>query len=163
MWQLKKAYYRAFQKIMKIAMYAFDWSEPELLEGPGAIDRLPALIKSKGLRRVLIVTDQGLMSLHILDGLFAALERDGIEYVVYDGTQPNPTIDNIEDARQLYLDNNCEGVIAFGGGSPMDCAKAAAARVTNPKLSVKKMRGIIKLHHKLPPLFAVPTTAGTGS
>ena len=163
MWQLKKAYYRAFQKIMKIAMYAFDWSEPELLEGPGAIDRLPALIKSKGLRRVLIVTDQGLMSLHILDGLFAALERDGIEYVVYDGTQPNPTIDNIEDARQLYLDNNCEGVIAFGGGSPMDCAKAAAARVTNPKLSVKKMRGVMKLHHKLPPLFAVPTTAGTGS
>lgn len=163
MWQLKKAYYRAFQKIMKIAMYAFDWSEPELLEGPGAIDRLPALIESKGLKRVLIVTDQGLMKLHILDGLFAALERDGIEYVVYDGTQPNPTIDNIEDARQLYLDNNCEGVIAFGGGSPMDCAKAAAARVTNPKLSVKQMRGVIKLHHKLPPLFAVPTTAGTGS
>lgn len=163
MWQLKKAYYRAFQKIMKIAMYAFDWSEPELLEGPGAIDRLPALIESKGLKRVLIVTDQGLMKLHILDGLFAALERDGIEYVVYDGTQPNPTIDNIEDARQLYLDNNCEGVIAFGGGSPMDCAKAAAARVTNPKLSVKKMRGVLKLHHKLPPLFAVPTTAGTGS
>ena len=67
MWQLKKAYYRAFQKIMKIAMYAFDWSEPELLEGPGAIDRLPALIESKGLKRVLIVTDQGLMKLHILD------------------------------------------------------------------------------------------------
>ena len=122
MWQLKKAYYRAFQKIMKIAMYAFDWSEPELLEGPGSIAKLPALIESKGLKRVLIVTDKGLMSLHILDGLFAALEKDGIEYVVYDGTQPNPTIDNIEDARQLYLDNNCEGVIAFGGGSPMDCA-----------------------------------------
>lgn len=163
MWQLKKAYYRAFQKVMKIAMYAFDWSEPLLLEGPGAIKKLPDLIKSKGLKNVLIVTDKGLMSLHILDGLFAKLEETGIEYVVYDGTQPNPTIDNIEDARQLYLDNNCEGVIAFGGGSPMDCAKATAARVTNPKLSVRKMRGVIKLHHKLPPLFAVPTTAGTGS
>ncbi len=163
MWQLKIAYYRAFQKIMKIAMYAFDWSEPELLEGPGAIDRLPALIKSKGLDRVLIVTDQGLTGLHLLDGLYAALERDGVDYVVYDGTQPNPTIDNIEDARQLYLDNNCQGVIAFGGGSPMDCAKTAAARVTNPNISVRKMRGVMKLHHKLPPLFAVPTTAGTGS
>lgn len=163
MWQLKKAYYRAFQKVMKIAMYAFDWSEPLLLEGPGAIKKLPDLIKSKGLKNVLIVTDKGLMSLHILDGLFAKLEETGIEYVVYDGTQPNPTIDNIEDARQLYLDNNCEGVIAFGGGSPMDCAKATAARVTNPKLSVRKMRGVLKLHHKLPPLFAVPTTAGTGS
>ncbi len=163
MWQLKKAYYRAFQKVMKIAMYAFDWSEPLLLEGPGAIKKLPDLIKSKGLKNVLIVTDKGLMSLHILDSLFAKLEETGIEYVVYDGTQPNPTIDNIEDARQLYLDNNCEGVIAFGGGSPMDCAKATAARVTNPKLPVRKMRGVLKLHHKLPPLFAVPTTAGTGS
>lgn len=163
MWQLKKAYYRAFQKVMKIAMYAFDWSEPLLLEGPGAIKKLPDLIKSKGLKNVLIVTDKGLMSLHILDGLFAKLEETGIEYVVYDGTQPNPTIDNIEDARQLYLDNNCEGVIAFGGGSPMDCAKATAARITNPKLPVRKMRGVLKLHHKLPPLFAVPTTAGTGS
>ena len=163
MWQLKKAYYRAFQKVMKIAMFAFDWSEPLLLEGPGAIKKLPDLIKSKGLKNVLIVTDKGLMSLHILDGLFAKLEETGIEYVVYDGTQPNPTIDNIEDARQLYLDNNCEGVIAFGGGSPMDCAKATAARVTNPKLPVRKMRGVLKLHHKLPPLFAVPTTAGTGS
>ena len=163
MWQLKKAYYRAFQKVMKIAMYAFDWSEPLLLEGPGAIKKLPDLIKSKGLKNVLIVTDKGLMSLHILDSLFAKLEETGIEYVVYDGTQPNPTIDNIEDARQLYLDNNCEGVIAFGGGSPMDCAKATAARVTNPKLSVRKMRGVLKLHNKIPPLFAVPTTAGTGS
>ena len=163
MWQLKKAYYRAFQKVMKIAMFAFDWSEPLLLEGPGAIKKLPDLIKSKGLKNVLIVTDKGLMSLHILDGLFAKLEETGIEYVVYDGTQPNPTIDNIEDARQLYLDNNCEGVIAFGGGSPMDCAKATAARITNPKLPVRKMRGVVKLRHKLPPLFAVPTTAGTGS
>ncbi|MGN0468715.1 MAG: iron-containing alcohol dehydrogenase [Acutalibacteraceae bacterium] len=163
MWQLKKAYYRAFQKVMKIAMFAFDWSEPEVLEGPGAIKKLPDLIKSKGLKNVLIVTDKGLMSLHILDSLFEKLEEVGIEYVVYDGTQPNPTIDNIEDARQLYLDNNCEAVIAFGGGSPMDCAKATAARVTNPKIPVKKMRGVLKLRHKLPPLFAVPTTAGTGS
>lgn len=90
------------------------------------------------------------MGLKLLDGLFAKLEEAGIEYVVYDGTQPNPTYDNIEDALQLYKDNNCEGVIAFGGGSPMDCAKAMAARVTNPKMSVAKMRGILKLHHKLP-------------
>ncbi|MCM1365285.1 MAG: iron-containing alcohol dehydrogenase, partial [Ruminococcus sp.] len=100
---------------------------------------------------------------HLLDGLFAKLEEIGIEYVVYDGTQPNPSIDNIEDALQLYLDNNCEGVIAFGGGSPMDCAKATAARVANPKMTVRQMRGVLKLRHKLPPLFAVPTTAGTGS
>ena len=163
MWQLKKAWYRTYQKVMKIALFAFDWSEPELLEGPGAIKQLPDLIKSKGLKNVLVVTDKGLMGLHLLDGLFAKLEEVGIQFVVYDGTQPNPTIDNIEDALQLYLDNNCQGVIAFGGGSPMDCAKATAARVSNPKKSVRQMRGLLKITHKLPPFFAVPTTAGTGS
>ncbi|MBQ8502839.1 MAG: iron-containing alcohol dehydrogenase [Clostridia bacterium] len=163
MWQLKKAYYRTFQTVFKYAMFIFDWSEPQLLEGPGAIRQLPEFIKSKGLKKVLVVTDKGLMGIHLLDPLFEELDKAGVEYAVYDGTQPNPSIQNIEDARQLYLDNGCEGIIAFGGGSPMDCAKAAAARVTNPKTPVKKMRGTLKVWHKLPPLFAVPTTAGTGS
>ncbi len=165
MWQLKKAYYRTYQVVFKIATSTpfFDWSEPYLLEGPGAIRQLPELIKSKGLQKVLVVTDKGLMGIHLPDSMFEELEKAGIEYVVYDGTQPNPTIQNIEDAKQLYLDNGCDGVIAFGGGSPMDCAKIAAARVTNPKKPVKKMRGLLKITHKLPPLFAVPTTAGTGS
>lgn len=163
MWQLKKAYYRTFQTVFKFAMFIFDWSEPQLLEGPGAIRQLPEFIKSKGLKKVLVVTDKGLMGIHLLDSLFEELNKAGVEYAVYDGTQPNPSIQNIEDARQLYLDNGCEGIIAFGGGSPMDCAKAAAARVTNPKTPVKKMRGTLKVWHKLPPLFAVPTTAGTGS
>ena len=163
MWQLKKAFFRAYQSVFKIAMFAFDWSEPETLEGPGAIRKLPEFIKSKGVKKVLIVTDKGLMGIHLLDSLFEEMTKAGVEYVVYDGTEPNPSIENIEDARQLYVDNACEGLIAFGGGSPMDCAKAAGARVANPRIPVKKMRGVLKLVHKLPPLFAVPTTAGTGS
>ena len=163
MWQLKKAFFRAYQSVFKIAMFAFDWSEPETLEGPGAIRKLPEFIKSKGVKKVLIVTDKGLMGIHLLDSLFEEMTKAGVEYVVYDGTEPNPSIENIEDARQLYVDNACEGLIAFGGGSPMACAKAAGARVANPRIPVKKMRGVLKLVHKLPPLFAVPTTAGTGS
>ena len=163
MWQLKKAFFRAYQSVFKIAMFAFDWSEPETLEGPGAIRKLPEFIKSKGVKKVLIVTDKGLMGIHLLDSLFEEMTKAGVEYVVYDGTEPNPSIENIEDARQLYVDNACEGLIAFGGGSPMDCAKAAGARVANPRIPVKKMRGVLKLVHKLPPLFSVPTTAGTGS
>lgn len=163
MWQLKKAFFRAYQSVFKIAMFAFDWSEPETLEGPGAIRKLPEFIKSKGVKKVLVVTDKGLMGIHLLDSLFEEMTKAGVEYVVYDGTEPNPSIENIEDARQLYVDNACEGLIAFGGGSPMDCAKAAGARVANPRIPVKKMRGVLKLVHKLPPLFAVPTTAGTGS
>ena len=165
MWQIKKAYCRIYQKAFFIAQCTpfFDWSEPYVLEGAGAIRKLPALVKEKGLDNVLIVTDKGLMGIHLLDSLFEELEKAGVKYTVYDGTQPNPTIQNIEDARQLYLDNNCQGIIAFGGCSPMDCAKITAARVTNPKKSVKQMRGLLKITHKLPPFFAVPTTAGTGS
>lgn len=159
----KELYCRAYQGVFKMAMPFLNWDEPYLLKGPGAVKDLPALIKSKGIMNVLVVTDKGLMGLHLLDGMFEALETQGIKYSVYDGVQPNPTIDNIEEARRIYLRNNCKGIIAFGGGSPMDCAKAAGARVTNPNQQVIDMRGQLKIRHALPPFFAVPTTAGTGS
>lgn len=162
---LKTTYYRTYQAGFKLVMGTnlFDWKEPELLEGPGAIRRLPEFVKSKGVRKVLIVTDKGLTGLHLLDSLYEEMDKARVQYVVYDGVQPNPSIENIEEAKCIYLSNGCDGIIAFGGGSPMDCAKAAGARVTNPETSVQKMCGLLKVRHKLPPFFAVPTTAGTGS
>ena len=162
-WAVKKCWYRTYQKVLKLAMCLMNWKEPELLEGEGAVLKLPAFIRDKGINKVLVVTDKGLMNLHILDPLFAELKNVGIVYVVYDGVQPNPTIPSIEECKDMYINNSCEGIIAFGGGSPMDCAKAAAARVVKPKQSVRKMRGYLKVNKKLPPFFAVPTTAGTGS
>ena len=162
-WFLKKCWYRICQKVLKLGMCFMDWSEPELFEGEGAVLKLPAFIKNKNINKVLVVTDKGLMGLHLLDSLFEELKKEEIEYVVFDGVQPNPTINNIEDCKEMYSINNCQGIIAFGGGSPMDCAKAAGARVVKPKQSVRKMRGYLKVHKKLPPFFAVPTTAGTGS
>ena len=163
MWFLKKCYYRLYQKVLKLALCFMNWKEPELLEGEGAVLKLPSFIKNKGITKVLVVTDKGLMGLHLLDPMFEELKKQGVEYVVFDGVQPNPTIPNIEDCKDAYLANNCQGIIAFGGGSPMACAKAAAARVVKPKQSVRKMRGYLKVGKKLPPFFAVPTTAGTGS
>lgn len=163
LWTLKKIWYRIYQKTFKVAMCFMDWSEPELLEGAGSVLRLPEFIKHKGINKVLVVTDAGLMNLHLLDPMFAKLEEVGLEYVVYDGVQPNPTIPNIEDCKDMYIQNGCQGIIAFGGGSSMDCAKAAGARVVKPNQSVRDMRGYLKVHKKLPPFFAVPTTAGTGS
>ena len=148
---------------MKVMLYFLDWSEPQLLTGPGSIRKLPAVIKEKGIGKVMIVTDKGLMSLNLLDGLFEELTNAGISYVVYDGVQPNPSIENIEEAREMFVTNGCEAMIAFGGGSPMDCAKAACARVVRPNKTIPQMRGVMKVMHKLPPFFAVPTTAGTGS
>lgn len=163
LWTLKKLWYRTYQTVFKFAMCLMDWSEPQLLEGAGSVLRLPEFIKNKGINKVLVVTDGGLMKLHLLDPMFAKLEEAGVEYVVYDGVQPNPTIPNIEACKDTYIQNGCEGIIAFGGGSAMDCAKAAGARVVKPNQSVREMRGYLKVHKKLPPFFAVPTTAGTGS
>ncbi len=163
LWELKKCYYRIYQTVFKVAMNFLDWSEPQLLEGKGSILKLPEFVKSKGINKVLVVTDKGLMGLHLLDPLFEKLTEEGVDYVVYDEVQPNPTIPNIEAAREMYIKNECQGFSAFGGGSPMDCAKAAAARVVKPNQTVRKMRGYLKVLKKLPPFFAVPTTAGTGS
>ena len=162
-WWMKKCYYRINQKVLKLGMGFFDWSEPELLEGEDSVLKLPAFIKDKGINKVLVVTDKGLMNLHLLDPLFEELKKQEIEYFIYDEVQPNPTIPNIENCKDVYMNNHCQGIIAFGGGSPMDCAKAAGARVVLPKKSVRKMRGYLKVNKKLPPFFAVPTTAGTGS
>lgn len=160
---MKKLYYRFVQNVLKIAMCFFDWSEPTLLEGSGAILKLPSLIKDKGISRVLVVTDKGLMSLKLLDPLFEELKKQEIEYFIYDEVKPNPTISNIEDCKDVYINNKCEGIIAFGGGSPMDCAKGAAARIVKPNKTIPQMRGYLKINKKIPPFFAIPTTAGTGS
>ena len=160
---MKKCYYRLNQKVLKFAMRFMDWSLPQLLEGEDSILKLPALIKEKGLKKVLIVTDKGLMSLHLLDPLLEELKAQGITFFIFDDVKPNPTIPNIEACKDAYLNTGSEGIIAFGGGSPMDCAKAAGARAVKPKQSIRKMRGYLKVHKRLPPLFAVPTTAGTGS
>ena len=160
---LKHTFYRAYQGVYKVAMGALDWTPPELLQGAGAIKQLPALVKKQGISNVLVVTDKGLMGLNLLDSLFKGLENEGIKYTVFDGVQPNPTIYNVEDALKLYHDNGCEAFIAFGGGSPMDCAKVTAAKVARPNKSIPSMRGQLKVLKKTPLIFAVPTTAGTGS
>ncbi len=161
--KLYACYCRGYQAAFRVATKVLDWTGPRLIQGAGSVKKLPSVIKADGFDNVLIVTDKVLHGLGLLDGLKAGLEEKGIDYVVYDGTQPNPTIPNIEEARQMYLDNNCKAVVAFGGGSSMDCAKAAAARVALPNKSIPQMRGVLKVRAKLPMLYAIPTTAGTGS
>ena len=164
LWTLKKIWYRIFQFFLTRAEYLMPWRQPELLEGAGVVKKLPAFIQSKGIGKVLIVTDGMLSKIGLLNSMLEACKSANLTYVLFDGAEANPSIENIESARKLYEENACEGIIAFGGGSSMDCAKAAAARVANPKQSVSQMGGTLKVRNKkLPPLFAVPTTAGTGS
>lgn len=162
-WELYKVSYRVNQAVMRLLSRTLKFREPELLTGAGSLKKLPELLKSRGIGKVLIVTDNVLVRLGMLSGLLESMEENKIDFAIYDEVKPNPTIDNIEAACRLYLDNNCQGIIAFGGGSPIDCAKAAAARVTNRNITIRQMKGVLKVSKPLPPLFAVPTTAGTGS
>lgn len=160
---LFKAYCRIYQAVFRIVVPLLPWRKPELIEGENSLLKLPVFIKSKGIKKVLIVTDKGISSLGLVEPLKEGLEKEGIAYAFYDKTVPNPTIDNIEEAAALYRENGCEAIIAFGGGSPMDCAKGVGARIARPDKPIPKMKGVLKVLRKLPPLFAIPTTAGTNS
>ena len=160
---LKKAWYRTFQFVFNIGQVFLPQPSPELLQGAGSIKKLPAFIKSKGIDKVLIVTDPVLSKIGLLSSLFTACDEAKLAYVLYDGAEVNPSIECIEKALGIYNENKCQAFIAFGGGSSMDCAKAAAARVARPKRSIQQLGGTLKVLKKLPLLFAVPTTAGTGS
>lgn len=158
-----KLLYRIYQLVLKYIGRLLPWREPELLEGENSLDRLPEFIKCKGIRQVLVVTDEGLKKVGLLDRLVKGLDSAGLSYVVYDKTVPNPTIDNIEEGVKLYHKNHCQGIIALGGGSPMDCAKGIGARIARPNKTIPQMKGELKVLKKIPPFFAIPTTSGTGS
>ncbi len=157
---LKKAYCRTFQKILHIAMPFLPYRKQTVLYKQ---DEVPSYFAQKGIKKVLLVTDSFLKSSGATKALEDALHKGGIKYAVYDKTCPNPTVDNVEDAKNIYLKNNCEGIVAFGGGSPMDCAKGVAIRIARPKTPLNKLGGILKVMHRLPTMCAIPTTAGTGS
>lgn len=137
--------------------------EPDLLEGENSLVKLPILIASKGVKKVLIVTDKGITALGLLQPLLEKLTQEGIRFVLYDETVPNPTIANIEEARALYIMHECDGIVAFGGGSPIDCAKGVAVRIVCPTKQISQLKGSLKVRKEMPPFFAVPTTSGTGS
>ena len=86
-----KNFSRAFQSGMKLGMYVIPWRMPETLEGPGAIKRLPVLMRNNNTKKAFIVTDKTLIGLGLLDSLFEAMKLVGVEYVVFDDVTPNPT------------------------------------------------------------------------
>lgn len=151
---------RAVQLVFRLAMPLLPYREPERLK---SIQDLPPLLERLSIHSVLMVTDRPLREAGATAPLEALLRRSGIRCAVYDGTRANPTIQNVEEAAARYLAEDCRGLIAFGGGSSMDCAKAVGARIVYPRRSLNQMRGLLRVLRRLPPLIAIPTTAGTGS
>lgn len=156
----KKIYCRGYQKVMRSALPVLPYREPKLLNG---MEEVVTTLQKEGKNSVILVTDKGIRGLGLTKALEDLLKESGIRCVVFDETTANPTVANVEKAREIYLVNECQAIIAFGGGSPMDCAKGLGARIACPKKPLSKMKGVLKVRKRIPLLIAIPTTAGTGS
>ncbi|MBR5243040.1 MAG: iron-containing alcohol dehydrogenase [Thermoguttaceae bacterium] len=157
---LQATWCRVYQAAFRMALPILPYREPEIVPTRAKLDRV---LSKENIKKALIVADQGIKNAGLLAPIEATLTESGVFYVVYDKTRPNPTVDNVEEALTVYRENGCDALIAVGGGSPIDCAKAVGARVVYPKKSVGKLKGLLRVWRRLPPLIAVPTTAGTGS
>lgn len=156
----KRAYCRVYQTAFHLVLPFLPYREPKIFN---SVDELPDLLQTKGYLCVLLVTDESLRKFGVTAHLEDVLKENGIDCIIYDKTNPNPTVKNVEEALQMYIENNCEALIAFGGGSSIDCAKGVGARYAYPKKSMSQLKGTLKVRKKIPPLIAIPTTAGTGS
>jgi alcohol dehydrogenase class IV len=159
---LKEFLHRLQLRVLELLIRLTGGRRPILLSGPGSAVQLCQTMAELGARRVLIVTDGVLAKIGIVAPLAGALEAAGASVVVYDGVEPDPTHAQIETGVALGRQNRCDAVLAVGGGSPMDAAKVIAACLAND-CRVADLIGNFKVKQPPLPIYAVPTTAGTGS
>ena len=134
-----------------------------ILFGAGALDELPAELAKRGMSRPLVVTDAGLAAMPVFERL---LKLAGETAAVFSSVDPNPTERNVLNGVRCYMDNRCDGIIGFGGGSPLDAAKAIRLKVTHQSLLEEYddlTNGSDRITSNMPPYIAVATTSGTGS
>ena len=151
---------RAYQGVFRAALPFLPYREPEILH---RCEELPDTLKQHKIKKTLIVTDPGIVACGLITKITSVLAKEKISYSVYDQTSANPTVRNVEEALALYQKEHCRALLAIGGGSAMDCAKALGARIACPKKTLGQLKGTLHVLHRIPLLIAVPTTAGTGS
>ena len=151
---------RAYQGVFRAALPFLPYREPEILH---RCEELPDTLKQHKIKKILIVTDPGIVACGLMTKITSVLAKEKISYSVYDQTSANPTVRNVEEALALYQKEHCQALLAIGGGSAMDCAKALGARIACPKKTLGQLKGTLHVLHRIPLLIAVPTTAGTGS
>lgn len=160
LWAVKQATGRAAASVIGIP-------EPRVVSGEGSVAQMGAVVTELGAKKPLIVTDKMLVKLGMVQPCIDSLVAAGLSFAVYDEVVPNPHTGLCEAAHAAYVSEGCDAIIAFGGGSPMDCAKVVGAMVANPKPSVRDYQGMFQVTNMglktMPPFVAVPTTAGTGS
>lgn len=130
--------------------------------GRGAVEKLPQILSGHNLKKVMIVYDNGVKAAGIAEKIVEQVEKAGVEYLVFDGVIPNPTNEVVEEAAKLAKEAKVEGMVAVGGGSSIDLAKAVNVLLTNPG-TIGEYGGMNMVKNPCLPLIAIPTTAGTSS
>ncbi len=159
---MKILYYKFMAFVVTWLLRLLPRNLPIVYAGSGSAETLAGQVKILGFDKVLIVTDEFLGGSGILDGIKAKLEATGVEFVVFDGVLPDPAFDQVQAGEALFRKEGCQAVIAVGGGSVLDAGKMIAMLNTNP-WPLDKFDGVQKCKKPGRPLFAIPTTAGTGS
>ena len=156
---------RIYQGAMKVGMYMLPWHTPEVIEDRADSDRLLEDIKRREVERLLVVMGPNMMKRGLPVPMLEKLRANGIECEVFDRLTSDPTDAQVEEGVRLYNEKNAQGIILFGGGSPMDCGKAIAARIARPDRTIAELQGVLKVRsrRKVPVMWAIPTTSGTGS
>ena len=132
--------------------------------GKGAILSIVSELKARGLNKPMVCSDPDLVKFGVTGKVTALLEEAGIEYVLNTNIKPNPTIENVQSGVELFKQNNNDCLIAVGGGSSIDTAKAIGIIITNPEFAdVRSLEGVAPTKNPCSPIIAVPTTAGTAA
>lgn len=132
--------------------------------GSGAINAIPDEIKGRGLSKILVASDPDLVKFGVTQKVTDILDKAGIDYKLYSDIKPNPTIENVQSGVEVYKEYGADGIVAIGGGSSMDTAKAIGIIINNPEFAdVRSLEGVAPTKCKSVPIIAVPTTAGTAA
>ncbi len=132
--------------------------------GAGAVREIPAEIKARGFKKVFVCSDPDLIKFNVTKKVTDVLDEAGIAYVIFSDIKPNPTIENVQNGVAAFKAADCDCIVAVGGGSSMDTAKAVGIIITNPEFAdVRSLEGVAPTTNKCVPIIAVPTTAGTAA
>jgi lactaldehyde reductase len=132
--------------------------------GKGAIESIVSELKARGLKKPMVCSDPDLVKFGVTQKVTSLLEKAGVEYTLNTNIKPNPTIENVQSGVNLFKENNNDSLIAVGGGSSIDTAKAIGIIITNPEFAdVRSLEGVAPTTKPCAPIIAVPTTAGTAA
>lgn len=132
--------------------------------GKGAIEEIPNIIKTAGFKKIFVSTDNGLVKAGVSSLVTDLLEKNDIPYALFSDVKPNPTIENVQAGVKAFKESGADAIVAIGGGSAQDTAKAIGIIITNPEFAdVKSLEGVAPTKNHAVPTIAVPTTAGTAA